>query len=90
MLALAACSYACLFMLTCAIPMGSITSFAWKARWTVAATSHPASGDAIPPPFRIAAWPFMGSVPCTALAFVSVFFLRVCGVDDGVQCDFDI
>jgi len=45
-----------------------------EARWTVAATSHPASGDAIPPPFRIAAWPFMGSVPCTALAFGARYY----------------
>jgi hypothetical protein len=56
------------------------------AQWTLAATVHPESGEIIPPPFRIAAWPFLGSVPCTGIAFFAKYApTSVAGVGN-VRC----
>lgn len=41
------------------------------ARWTLAGTVHPKSGEAIALPFRMAAWPWFGAVPVSGLMYLA-------------------
>ena len=44
-----------------------------QARWTLAASTHPSTGDLIPIPLRMTAWPIMGSLPVSAIMYTARF-----------------